>query len=157
MEKSRGSVLRTRCRETGYSHRLGAERSRKAPPERFAGHRENPTLPRQTYTFTCTVSQTYKLTGFNCSRLRTHAEHLKSADPNGSWGFKSPSGHHRINNLGRVMSLRWDGCSDGCWSFQWLRLFFWLVQWVLLWPWPRFDQSPRVCDLVMGGRFTGIL
>jgi hypothetical protein len=27
------------------------------------------------------------------------AADLKSADPQGLWGFKSPSGHHRINIL----------------------------------------------------------
>jgi len=27
------------------------------------------------------------------------AADLKSADPQGLWGFKSPSGHHKINNL----------------------------------------------------------
>jgi hypothetical protein len=54
-----------------------AERSRKAPPGRFQGHRENPTLPGQTYTFTCTFSQFLKMTCFICFNLRATATHLK--------------------------------------------------------------------------------
>jgi hypothetical protein len=56
------------------------ERSRKASPGRFQGHRENPTLPGQTYTFTCTLSQFLKITCFVCYYLKTNATHLKFAD-----------------------------------------------------------------------------
>jgi hypothetical protein len=44
------------------------------------GHRENPTLPGQTYTFTCTLSQFLKITCFVCYYLKTNATHLKFAD-----------------------------------------------------------------------------
>ena len=37
------------------------------------------------------------------------AADLKSADLNRSWGFKSPSGHHRINNLDSFMFFKWNG------------------------------------------------
>jgi hypothetical protein len=72
-----------------------AERSRKAPPGRFQAHRENPTLPGQTYTFTCTLSQLLKTTCFICNNLRATATHLKFAGLNRPWGFKSPSGHQK--------------------------------------------------------------
>ena len=39
------------------------------------------------------------------------AADLKSADPNRSWGFKSPSGHHKTKALRAVdCGLRSDPC-----------------------------------------------
>ena len=41
------------------------------------------------------------------------AADLKSADLNRSWGFKSPSGHHRINNLEDLFRRR--SLTNWCW------------------------------------------
>src|SRR5258707_11143104 len=52
---------------------------------------------------------------------------LKSADLNRSWGFKSPSGHHKIKDLCRydLSNFEWPksfgGCSNGCSLFTELR------------------------------------
>jgi hypothetical protein len=62
-------------------------------------------MPR-TYTFACTFSQLRKITCFVCRYLRAYATHLKSAGLYRPWGFKSPSGHHIINNLQDICENR---------------------------------------------------
>src|ERR1700739_113856 len=42
------------------------------------------------------------------------AADLKSAGAYPPWGFKSPSGHHRIDGLGRII-LRANDCAKSLW------------------------------------------
>jgi hypothetical protein len=56
----------------------------------LSGPPQNLRVPWQTYTFTCTFSEWHKITCFIYSYLDTNEKHLKSADLNRLWGFKSP-------------------------------------------------------------------
>jgi hypothetical protein len=64
----------------------------------------------------CTISKAVLVillgilcTGLSCYSMQLSAKlrkwDLKSADPYRSWGFKSPSGHHKINNLDRMTDI----------------------------------------------------
>lgn len=61
-----------------------AERSRKAPPGRFQGHRENPTLPRQSpkkpedLHIHLHIFTVWRNNPFIYSHFKTNAKHLKS-------------------------------------------------------------------------------
>jgi len=97
--RSGGEIPRFRIAGALPGNRKFASLRQQSAPEKphgtVSGHRENPTLPGQTYTFTCTLSQLLKITCFICFSLRAKATH-----------FEFLVAAQRVRNAGQTSSNR---------------------------------------------------